>query len=98
MKNLTKKCSDLHKDYANETCPRCNLPVDSYGNTEDDFQYCCFPDCGCDGARLCMAGEASEDALMGNVEGMWSNGSNKKCAEAVLYTMGLLNKRGGTNE
>lgn len=28
---------------------------DKYGNTEDDFQNCSFPDCGCAGARLCMA-------------------------------------------
>lgn len=28
---------------------------DKYGNTEYNFQYCCFPDCGCDGARLCDA-------------------------------------------
>mgnify|MGYP001613519268 CR=1 FL=1 len=31
-----------------------NIP-DKYGNTEDNFRYCCFPDCGCDGARLCDA-------------------------------------------
>jgi len=29
--------------------------VDDYGNTEADFKNCCFPDCGCDGARNCMA-------------------------------------------
>jgi hypothetical protein len=29
---------------------------DKYGNTEKDpLQFCCFPDCGCDGSRLCMA-------------------------------------------
>ena len=29
--------------------------ADQYGNTESNFRNCCFPDCGCDGARLCMA-------------------------------------------
>ena len=31
--------------------------VDRYGNPLDGDRliYCCFPDCGCDGARLCMA-------------------------------------------
>lgn len=85
-------CLD-HLNFTNEICPDCELSVDAYGNTEDQFQYCCFPDCGCDGARLCMAGEASEDACNGNVEGMWSNGSKKECRKAVFYTMGLLNKK-----
>jgi uncharacterized coiled-coil protein SlyX len=31
--------------------------VDRYGNPidGDEILYCCYPDCGCDGARLCMA-------------------------------------------
>ncbi len=29
--------------------------LDQYGNPPDRVIYCCFPDCGCDGARLCMA-------------------------------------------
>jgi hypothetical protein len=31
--------------------------TDKYGNPVDGDRliYCCFPDCGCDGARLCMA-------------------------------------------
>jgi hypothetical protein len=46
--------------YSNEhepetTCKHCGLEVDKYGNTEGDFRNCCYPDCGCDGARLCMA-------------------------------------------
>ena len=36
-------------------CDHCQLDVDQYGNTEADFLNCCFPDCGCDGNRLCMA-------------------------------------------
>ena len=66
------KCID-HLEFADKTCPDCGLDVDAYGNTEDQFDHCCFPDCGCDGARLCMAPDgASERALSGNVEGMWS--------------------------
>jgi len=32
-------------------------PVDRYGNplSGDRIINCCFPDCGCDGARLCQA-------------------------------------------
>ena len=31
--------------------------IDVYGNpvSGDRIIYCCFPDCGCDGARLCQA-------------------------------------------
>jgi hypothetical protein len=42
-------------------CQRClDLPekgFDKYGNPLDGSRLinCCFPDCGCDGARLCMA-------------------------------------------
>lgn len=45
--------------------------VDKYGNPVDGGRliYCCFPDCGCDGARLCMAEKgASECALTLNIE------------------------------
>lgn len=47
---------------------------DKYGNPIDGDRliYCCFPDCGCDGARLCMAEQgASEHACRRNVEGMY---------------------------
>ena len=30
--------------------------------------HCCFPDCGCDSARLCMFGEANEAAMALNRE------------------------------
>ena len=45
--------------------------VDEYGNpvNGDEVIYCCFPDCGCDGARLCMAREGASDAAMSlNIE------------------------------
>jgi hypothetical protein len=52
---------------------------DDYGNPLnedglcDRLIYCCFPDCGCDGARLCMAEKgASERALWQNIERMYS--------------------------
>lgn len=43
---------------------------DRYGNDLDgDMIYCCFPDCGCDGARLCEAEEGpSVGALVLNLE------------------------------
>ncbi len=66
------KCFD-HLDFCGKMCPDCGLEVDQHGNTEGQFDYCCFPNCGCDGARLCMCPNgASETALSGNVEGMWS--------------------------
>lgn len=44
-----------HLDFINSKCPCCNLEVDQYGNTENECEYCCYPDCGCDGHRLCVA-------------------------------------------
>lgn len=48
--------------------------TDDYGNpiNGDRIIYCCFPDCGCDGARLCQAENGpSERCYKANVEGMW---------------------------
>ena len=48
--------------------------TDKYGNPLDGDRliYCCFPDCGCDGSRLCMAENgASDRAFRQNVEGMY---------------------------
>ena len=68
---MGERCTE-HLDYTGETCPTCGLTVDAYGNTEDQFNdYCSFPDCGCDGAQHCNAGEASERAVEQNAEGMW---------------------------
>lgn len=75
------KCID-HLAFTNAVCEDCGLSVDAYGNTEDQFDFCSFPDCGCDGERLCMAGEASEYARTANVEGMWSMKTRKQ-KEAV---------------
>lgn len=68
-------------DYAGETCTGCGEEIDDYGNTENDFRFCSFPDCGCDGARLCMAKNgASERSSHGNVEGMWSGKTREQRA------------------
>jgi hypothetical protein len=45
--------------------------VDDYGNPSsgDRVIYCTFPDCGCDGARLCQAEKgASKSSCMLNIE------------------------------
>jgi hypothetical protein len=86
-------CID-HLEFTNEICPDCGLPVDEYGNTEADFKYCCFPDCGCDGSRLCMAPNGpSENSCRGNIEGMWHRGSDLNARKAVFFTIGLCSKR-----
>ena len=40
--------------------------IDKYGNPIDgsSLPYCCFPDCGCDGARLCMAESGASSASL----------------------------------
>lgn len=85
------RCID-HLNFTNSICPDCGEPVDAYGNTDSQFEYCTFPDCGCDGARLCMAGEASPYALSNNIEGMWSGDSVEQVAARkamVLREMGI---------
>lgn len=80
-------CSEDHREFAGGTCPECKEPVDDYGNTAYSFLYCSFPDCGCDGARLCMASSgASDHSCRGNVEGMWSL-KTKAQREAVAALM-----------
>ena len=70
-----------------ETCLHCNLEVDDYCNTEEDFQNCCFPNCGCDGSRLCMAPSgANDNSAKLNVENMY----NRSDKEAVKGKMGLF--------
>lgn len=71
------------------TCEYCKLEVDQYGNTEGDFRNCPFPDCGCDGARLCMAPNGpSEVSMKGNVEGMY-NGNSPEQRKARMDLIGL---------
>jgi hypothetical protein len=69
----------IHENYKNEKCEFCNLDVNEFGNTEESFDFCQFPACGCDGARLCMAKNgASLDAVSVNVEGMWNENPTKE--------------------
>lgn len=52
-------------------CGACVLLFDDYGNPKDGSRVinCCFPDCGCDGARLCQAENgASVAASLLNIE------------------------------
>jgi len=54
-------------------CDHCDGTgkVDDYGNpfSGDRIIYCCFPDCGCDGARLCQAEKgANSSACAMNIE------------------------------
>jgi len=45
--------------------------LDDYGNptSGDRLINCCFPDCGCDGARLCMAEKGASGCAMSlNIE------------------------------
>ena len=64
---VAEQCID-HLAFAEEICPDCGLEVDAHGNTEDQFDYCSYPDCGCDGARLCMAKEPNFCAIALNRE------------------------------
>ena len=83
------RCVD-HLEFTEQYCPDCLLSVDKYGNTEDQFDYCSFPDCGCDGARLCMAPQGPSDhASTGNVEGMWS-GKTIEQRKAVFELLGFI--------
>ena len=65
---------------------------DKYGNdvNGDHIEFCCFPDCGCDGERLCMAKHgASERALRGNVEGMYMR-KDRKAVRARMELLGMV--------
>lgn len=94
------KCID-HLSYLGERCPDCGLDVDDYGNTEaQPFDYCSYPNCGCDGARLCMAGEASERAMDQNIEGMWGNNptNEQRAARLKLFSSVHEDLKGAQNE
>ena len=41
-----------------------NEVFDKYGNTEDRIINCCFPDCGCAGARNCMAENGAHNGAL----------------------------------
>jgi len=74
----------------NEPLPE-NEPVDQYGNplSGEKLINCCFPDCGCDGARLCMAENGcSHDAERYNVEDMY-NRTDIQAKKAKIGLIGL---------
>lgn len=66
---MSTKCSMYHEE--STTCEKCGIETDKYGNNElEPFAYCSYPDCGCDGARLCQATEGASDfSLKTNTEG-----------------------------
>ena len=89
----TQKCELCTDHLGSSFCEECGLDVDEYGNTENSFKHCSFPDCGCDGARLCMAEEgASEHACRGNLEGMWSSNA-PEAKKAILDLVGFVGKK-----
>lgn len=64
------ECGDAFdgRECEDNLCPSC-VP-DDHGNTErEPNKFCSFPDCGCDGARLCQAENgASQSAMWLNIE------------------------------
>jgi hypothetical protein len=77
--------------------PDDNENFDAYGNPKDGSRVinCCFPDCGCDGARLCMAENGSSGrANRQNVEGMYQRTDKKAIrARMELYADIVREKR-----
>ena len=57
-------CEYYFEHEPDQICKHCSLLADKYGNTEEDLQNCCFPDCGCDGARNCMAENEANNAAV----------------------------------
>lgn len=58
-------------DIDSRYCADCEELYDKYGNPKDGSRLinCCFPDCGCDGYRLCKAESGpSQCACWLNVE------------------------------
>lgn len=87
------ECID-HINFLNAKCEDCGLDVDGYGNTEDQLEYCSFPDCGCDGARLCDAKEGpSEYAAKGNVENMWGGKSIEQKTARRKLIVDVMNEK-----
>lgn len=67
----TKEWQVTEDDVASIDAANEAAGADRYGNPLDGSRliYCCFPDCGCDGARLCSAENgASSGAIELNLE------------------------------
>lgn len=79
------------------THPTDECAEDKYGNLMADLENgrmvnCCFPDCGCDGERLCMAENGASDyARSRNLEGMYSR-KDKSAKEARIGLMTDIQK------
>ena len=89
------KCAHENSLWDDSPCPDCGSRVDIYGNGEDDDRLinCCFPDCGCDGSRLCDAQNGASDAsYTTNVEGMWK-GKTPSAIKARNHFIALQMKR-----
>ena len=83
-----------------EDCPHCDSPL-SNGFCEpcDILINCCFPDCGCDGNRLCDAENgASERAFSENVEGMWSGKTHEQRRAVASLVGSVLQQRSGDTD
>ena len=87
-------CEYIFDHQPGEICPHCKMEVNAYGNTEaDPCHFCQFPDCGCDGARLCQATKGpSEDSMRCNVEQMYSR-TDKAAVQGRMETYGLCISR-----
>lgn len=87
------KISDEKEEYQED---EYGNPLESDG-TCDKLIYCCFPDCGCDGSRLCMAKNGASDiACRGNVEGMYRR-KDKEAVKAKMILAGLVIQRERNN-
>lgn len=70
--------------------------LDEYGNPIDGDRliHCCFPDCGCDGARLCMAENgASDKACRMNLEGMYQRKDDAARKARIALLLDVMNSR-----
>jgi len=86
MATNTLKCD--HEETKGEFCPHCDQQIDAYGNDENSLIYCCFPNCGCDGSRLCSAESgASTMALALNIEGMYESNTPRARAAKMILTL-----------
>lgn len=91
-------CKEYFNHEPEQKCESCKLEVDKYGNTEADRLNCSFPDCGCDGARLCDAPSgANENANGYNVEGMW-NQSSSSAKKARIKFVEFIHKKKSPSE
>jgi len=75
------------------TCPHCETALQNgFCEPCDRLINCCYPDCGCDGARLCMAENGASDfSLSSNVEAMW-RGKTREQRRGVFMLLDHMSK------